>query len=112
MCSPISAHIITAATNKTGRMGAPLVANIIPSNGNAVGRRGLLLPNTKTTSPQCHHLRGEVQDSHSGGLWVEAARVDVGDEIAVGVGVRWARLVSHVSGQAFCGGKARAFTDQ
>jgi len=58
------------------------------------------------------HLGGEIRDARGGVFDAEAARVDVGDEIAVGVGLAGAGSVGHVGGKAFGGGEAGAFPDQ
>src|SRR5271168_715675 len=58
------------------------------------------------------HAGGEVGDAMRGFYWRDAAGVDVGDEVAVGVGVAGAGFVGHVSGEAFGGGEAGALADQ
>jgi len=41
-----------------------------------------------------------------------SADVDVGDEVAVGIGVKLVGLVGHVGGEAFCGGQTGAFSNE
>ena len=59
-----------------------------------------------------HHLSGEIRDAIRGILRADSARVNVGDEISVGVGLARAGSVGHVGGKAFGGGEARALSDQ
>ena len=61
---------------------------------------------------QGEHLGGEICDAIRGILRADAAGVDVGDEVAVGVGLAGAGSVGHVGGKAFGGGEARALSDQ
>ncbi len=85
---------------------------MLPLYCRTAGLQRKLFPDAESAHPLRHHLGSEAQDSVCGDLWAEAARVDVGDEIAVGVGVRRARLICHVGGQTLGGGEARAFADQ
>jgi hypothetical protein len=58
------------------------------------------------------HLPGKIQDSVGSDLRREAAGVDIGDQVAIGVGVRFVGAIGHVSGEAFGGGEAWALSDQ
>ena len=58
------------------------------------------------------HLSREVQDAMCAGFRIEAAHMNIGDKVAVGVRVTGARAVRHVGGKAFRRGQARAFADQ
>jgi len=65
----------------------------------AVWGRGNFLTDGDSAALAFHHLRREVQDSFCRALRLEAARMDVGNEISVRIGVRPVRPVRHVSGQ-------------
>src|SRR4029077_467300 len=63
-----------------------------------VGVRRNLFPDTEPADPQRHHLRREIQDSIGRSPWLEAARMDIRDEISIRVGMGFAGSISHVSG--------------
>ena len=53
--------------------------------------RRRLLPNPETADSLRHHLRGEIQDSVCCGLRRQAVRVNIGNQIPIGIGVRCVR---------------------
>ena len=58
------------------------------------------------------HLGGKIGDAGGGFGDGNAAGVDIGDEVAVGVGVAGFWRVGHIGGEAFGGGQAGALADE